>query len=51
LGIIADLKYCKRINMLVGKLRESIGSASARRLRRDGYLTANIYAKGVDIFR
>ncbi|NPA60828.1 MAG: 50S ribosomal protein L25/general stress protein Ctc [Epsilonproteobacteria bacterium] len=34
--------------MLVGKLRESIGSASARRLRRDGYLTANIYAKGVD---
>jgi len=36
--------------MLEGKLRESIGSAPARRLRRDGYLTGDIYAKGVDIF-
>jgi len=34
--------------MLEGKIRESIGSAPARRLRRDGYLTANLYAKGVD---
>jgi len=34
--------------MLEGIIRESIGSASARRLRRDGYLTANIYAKGVE---
>ena len=34
--------------MLEGITRESIGSASARRLRRDGYLTANIYAKGIE---
>jgi large subunit ribosomal protein L25 len=34
--------------MLEGIIRESIGSASSRRLRRDGYLTANIYAKGVE---
>ena len=34
--------------MLEGITRESIGSASARRLRRDGYLTANIYANGVE---
>ncbi len=34
--------------MLEGIIRESIGSASARRLRRDGYLTANIYANGVE---
>ncbi len=34
--------------MLEGIIRENIGSASARRLRRDGYLTANIYANGVE---
>jgi large subunit ribosomal protein L25 len=34
--------------MLEGKIRESIGSAPARRLRRDGYLTANIYANGIE---
>jgi len=34
--------------MLEGITRESIGSSSARKLRRDGYLTANIYAKGVE---
>ena len=34
--------------MLEGIIRKSIGSASARRLRRDGYLTANIYAKGIE---
>jgi large subunit ribosomal protein L25 len=34
--------------MLKGIIRKSIGSASARRLRRDGYLTANIYAKGIE---
>ena len=34
--------------MLEGITRESIGSASAKRLRRDGYLTANIYAHGVE---
>jgi len=34
--------------MLEGIIRESIGSASSRKLRRDGYLTANIYANGVE---
>ena len=34
--------------MLEGIIRESIGSASSKRLRRDGYLTANIYANGVE---
>jgi len=34
--------------MLEGITRESIGSGSAKRLRRDGYLTANIYAKDVE---
>ena len=34
--------------MLEGITRESIGSASAKKLRRDGYLTANIYANGVE---
>jgi large subunit ribosomal protein L25 len=34
--------------MLEGITRESIGSSSAKKLRRDGYLTANIYAKGVE---
>jgi large subunit ribosomal protein L25 len=34
--------------MLEGITRESIGSASSRRLRRDGYLTANIYANGIE---
>ena len=34
--------------MLEGITRESIGSGSAKRLRRDGYLTANIYANGVE---
>ncbi|MBD3840102.1 MAG: 50S ribosomal protein L25/general stress protein Ctc [Epsilonproteobacteria bacterium] len=34
--------------MLEGMIRESIGSGPAGRLRRDGYLTANIYANGVE---
>lgn len=34
--------------MLEGIIRESIGSGSAKKLRRDGYLTANLYAKGVE---
>ena len=34
--------------MLEGITRESIGSASAKKLRRDGYLTANIYANGIE---
>jgi large subunit ribosomal protein L25 len=34
--------------MLEGIVRESIGKSNAKKLRRDGYLVANIYAKGVD---
>ena len=34
--------------MLEGIIRESIGKSYAKVLRRDGYLIANIYAKGVD---
>ncbi len=34
--------------MLEGILRESIGKSNAKKLRRDGYLVANIYAKGID---
>jgi len=34
--------------MLEGIIRESIGKSDAKKLRRDGYLIANIYAKGMD---
>ncbi len=34
--------------MLEGIVRESIGKTTAKQLRRDGYLTANLYAKGVE---
>jgi large subunit ribosomal protein L25 len=34
--------------MLKGIIRESIGKSNAKKLRRDGYLIANIYADGVD---
>ncbi|WP_457606923.1 50S ribosomal protein L25/general stress protein Ctc [Nitratifractor sp.] len=34
--------------MLEGIIRESIGKSDAKKLKRDGYLIANIYAKGVD---
>jgi large subunit ribosomal protein L25 len=34
--------------MLEGIVRESIGKSDAKQLRRDGYLIANIYAKGVE---
>lgn len=34
--------------MLEGIVRESIGKSNAKKLRRDGYLIANIYAKGVE---
>ena len=34
--------------MLEGIVRESIGKSNAKQLKRDGYLIANIYAKGVD---
>ncbi len=34
--------------MLEGIVRESIGKSSTKALRRDGYLVANIYAKGLE---
>ncbi len=34
--------------MLEGIVRESIGKKATRALRQDGYLIANIYAKGVE---
>ncbi|NOR55385.1 MAG: 50S ribosomal protein L25/general stress protein Ctc [Sulfurovum sp.] len=34
--------------MLEGIIRESIGKRTAKQLRRDGYLTANLYANGVE---
>lgn len=34
--------------MLEGIIRESIGKKAAKALKRDGYLIANIYAKGID---
>ena len=34
--------------MLEGIVRESIGKKGTKALRRDGYLIANIYAKGVE---
>jgi large subunit ribosomal protein L25 len=34
--------------MLEGIIRESIGKHNAKMLKRDGYLIANIYAKGVE---
>ena len=34
--------------MLEGIVRESIGKKATKALRRDGYLIANIYAKGMD---
>jgi large subunit ribosomal protein L25 len=34
--------------MLEGLVRDSIGKSNAKKLRRDGYLIANIYANGVE---
>lgn len=34
--------------MLEGIIRESIGKKPAKALKRDGYLIANIYAKGIE---
>ena len=35
--------------MLEGIVRESIGKKGTKALRRDGYLIANIYGKGLEI--
>lgn len=45
-GIIHAFILLKRNVMLEGKLRDSIGKANAKALKRDGYLIANIYGKG-----
>jgi len=34
--------------LLEGIIRDSIGKSNAKKLRRDGYLIANIYANGVE---
>ena len=34
--------------MLEGIVRESIGKVNAKKLKRDGYLIANIYANGIE---
>ena len=34
--------------MLEGIVRESIGHKAAKALKRDGYLIANIYGKGLE---
>ena len=34
--------------MLEGIVRESIGKKASKALRRDGYLIANIYGKGLE---
>ena len=36
--------------MLEGQIRESISKSQAKALRNDGYLIANIYGKGREIF-
>lgn len=38
----------RRMKMLEGIIRESIGKKEAKKLRQDGYLLANIYGKGVE---
>ncbi len=47
-GTIPLLFLCKGQKMLEGIIRESIGKSNAKKLKRDGYLIANIYAKGVE---
>ena len=40
--------FYERTTMLEGIVRESIGKRSSKALKRDGYLIANIYAKGFE---
>lgn len=40
--------FLQRKTMLEGIVRESIGTSNAKKLKRDGYLIANLYAKGVE---
>ncbi len=42
------LNFTKDIDMLEGIVRESITKQATKGLRRDGYLIANIYGKGVE---
>jgi large subunit ribosomal protein L25 len=41
-------KKTLRIVMLEGVIRESTGKSATKKLRRDGYLIANVYGKGVE---
>ena len=40
--------FLKGHNMLNGIIRESIGKKATKAARRDGYLVANIYGKGLE---
>jgi large subunit ribosomal protein L25 len=48
LDIIALSKITKGYKMLEGIVRNDIGKKSSKALRRDGYLIANIYGKGLE---
>nr|CAI78775.1 ribosomal protein L25 [uncultured Campylobacterota bacterium] len=47
MDIIPPILYITRIYMLQGIIRESISKSGTNALRRDGYLIANIYGKGI----
>ena len=42
------LFFLERKEMLEGIIRESVGRKAAKALKRDGYLIANIYGKGLE---
>lgn len=46
--IIAPIFQIKGFKMLEGIVRESTGKKATKALRRDGYLIANIYGKGLE---
>ncbi len=48
LDTIISLFFKKGQKMLEGIVRESIGRKAAKALKRDGYLIANIYGKGLE---
>jgi len=48
MGIISTILKTQGNNMLEGIVRESIGKKGTNALRRDGYLIANIYGKGLE---
>jgi large subunit ribosomal protein L25 len=48
MGIISPIFKTQGFYMLEGIVRESIGKKGTKALRRDGYLIANIYGKGLE---